>query len=383
MLKPSLLCLLIALAATSGELPAFKEHVVTSGLKMGYQLVAVDLTGDGRKDLIAIDERSTEIAWFENPTWQRHVLLADAPRPINMDCWDYDGDGKPECALALGFETNPEKSVGQLLILKAGADVRQSWTAREIDRVPTAHRVRWIDADGTGKKLLLLSPMLGLKARAPLYDDDTPVYLYRPGEWNREVLAADLHGIVHAIAPVAWRARGEQFFTASFQGLRLYEPAGAAWKWTEFSKGDPRPCPECGSSEVRVGHLGKARFIATIEPWHGNQVVVYIADGQAWKRIVIEDAMVNGHALAVGDLDGDGRDEIVAGFRGKGFRLSVYQASDARGEKWTRTVLDDGGIAAADCKIDDFTGDGRPDIACIGASTANIKLYENLGPRAR
>jgi hypothetical protein len=42
-------------------------------------------------------------------------------------------------------------------------------------------------------------------------------------------------------------------------------------------------------------------------------------------------------------------------------------------------VLDDGGIAAADCKIEDFTGDGRPDITCIGASTGNIKLYENLG----
>ena len=42
-------------------------------------------------------------------------------------------------------------------------------------------------------------------------------------------------------------------------------------------------------------------------------------------------------------------------------------------------ILDDGGIAAADCVIDDFTGDGRPDIVCSGASTGNLKLYENLG----
>jgi hypothetical protein len=41
-------------------------------------------------------------------------------------------------------------------------------------------------------------------------------------------------------------------------------------------------------------------------------------------------------------------------------------------------VLDDGGIAAADCVVGDFTGDGRPDIACIGASTHNLKLYENM-----
>ena len=42
-------------------------------------------------------------------------------------------------------------------------------------------------------------------------------------------------------------------------------------------------------------------------------------------------------------------------------------------------MLDDGGIAAADCVIEDFTGDSRPDIIAIGASTHNLKLYENLG----
>ena len=107
-------------------------------------------------------------------------------------------------------------------------------------------------------------------------------------------------------------------------------------------------------------------------------MVVYVPEQQQWKRVVIEDKMDNGHALAVGDLNGDGRDEIVAGFRGKGCRLTLYRAADSHGEHWRSTVLD-GAIAGADCIVSDFTGDGKPDIVCIGASTHNLKLYENMG----
>ena len=356
----------------------FHEYTVASGLKTGYQLVAADLNGDGKRDLIALDERGTELTWYENPGWQRHVLAANIERPINLECHDTGGDRIPECVLALHFESSPEKSIGDVYVLKAGADVRQPWTKREIDRIPTAHRIRWIDIRGDGKKVVLLSPLVGATARPPLYDADTPVYLYRPGEWKRETVITNLHGVAHAIMPVQWQGKGESLLTASFQGLRLYTPGKEPWPFVELSKGDPRPCPACGSSEIRLGKLGKTRMLVSIEPWHGNQVVVNVQHGKAWTRTVIEDQMINGHALAVGDLDGDGRDEIVSGFRGKGFRLTLYRSAGASGTTWTTQVLDNGGIAAADCKIEDFTGDGKPDIACIGASTGNVKLYENL-----
>lgn len=380
--QSALLAVVLALPAAAGLVPEFREVTVTSGMKSGYQLVVADLNVDGKPDIIAIDERSTELAWFENPAWERHVLASDVPRTINLEVWDWDHDGKPDIAMAHNFESNPDKSLGNILVLKCGSDARQPWVKQEIDRVPTAHRLRSIDPDGNGQTLLAMAPLVGLKARAPEYADQAPVYLYKPGEWKRAVLTDEPKGVLHSIAPVAWDREGEQLLTASFSGIHLFRrKGGGRWVSERISQGDPRPCPACGSSEIKPGRLGRRRFVAAIEPWHGNQVVVYTRKANVWERRVIETGMVNGHALAVGDLDGDGRDEIVAGFRGQGFHLSVFAAENAEGTKWSKHVIDAGKMAAADCKIADFNADGRPDIACSGASTGNVKLYLNEGGR--
>ncbi|MEO7361743.1 MAG: VCBS repeat-containing protein [Gemmatimonadaceae bacterium] len=123
-------------------------------------------------------------------------------------------------------------------------------------------------------------------------------------------------------------------------------------------------------------------FLASIEPWHGKQVVVYTTGrGGAWKRQVIDTTLVDGHALVAADLDGGGVDEIIAGQRG-GPRSVWIDATSADGTRWTRTTLDDRGMGAAGCTTADLDGDGRIDVACV--ATATLKWYRNLGPpRAR
>ena len=81
-----------------------------------------------------------------------------------------------------------------------------------------------------------------------------------------------------------------------------------------------------------MGRLDGRRFLATIEPWHGEQVVVYTRAkaGDLWSRHAIDDSFRDGHALLCADLDGDGNDEIVAGFRGPGTSLYVYDWSLAQ-----------------------------------------------------
>jgi len=368
----------------------FTEHTIAADLKGGYQVVAVDINHDGKLDLIALASGMKDLVWFENPTWERHVIASGLPHMINLAAWDIDGDGIPEIAIATEFANEAKKSIGVVSLLKHNGDPRQPWTVTEIDRLTTSHRLRWADIYGNGKKVLVNAPLTGAKAEAPDYRDHVPLVFYRPGEWKREVAGDQNEGVQHGIYIVDWDGSGkDSILTASFSGIDLYQwnnqwsnPWSKNGKWTrtEISKGDPAPWPKGGSSDVAAGRLNGTRFLAAIEPWHGNEIAIYRSARSEWKRTVIDDALVNGHTIVTGDLNGAGRDDVVAGFRGKGHSVWIYSADDEKGTHWTKSVLDDGGMAAAACTVADLNGDGKLDIACIGSATTNLKWYENVSP---
>lgn len=380
--------LLIALLAWTSPLlfaamPTFQEHLIASDLKGGYQVVPFDVNRDGRMDLIALASGMPDLVWFENPGWQRRVLAKGLNRMINLAACP----ALNEIVVAHEFANVPKNSIGVVSVLTPGADRSAPWSVREIDRLTTSHRLRCADIDGSGKPVVINAPLAGAKADAPNYLDVAPLVYYRPGEWKRIAINEANHGVVHGIFITPWRAgwRGADcVLTASFDGLHAHcLRQGGKWTRELIHAGDPAPSPKSGSSDVAVGRLGKSeRFLAAVEAWHGEQVVIYHgAPTKEWNRKVIDTSLVDGHTIVTGDLDGDGRDEVIAGYRGKGRSVYLYRAKDKRGAEWEKTVLDDGGIAAAACVAVDLNGDKRPDIACIGSATTNLKWYENQGAR--
>jgi len=359
----------------------FEQHTIATDLAGGYQVVVADLNRDGKPDLIAVASGMKELIWFENPSWQRHVIVSNITSPINCAAWDVDGDGIPEIALAHGFSNDPDRSIGNVSILSTKGDPTKPWNMTEIDRLPTSHRLRWADIDGSGKKVLVNAPLVGLQGKAPDYKDKTPLVFYRPGAWKRENISQELEGVVHGLLIAHWDAdHRDDILTASFLGVDKFTfSRNNTWGRSTIVKGNTDPWPRSGSSEIAIGRLKRDRFLSTIEPWHGNQVVVYSANGSGWQRQVIDSSLNDGHVLLTADLDRDGRDEIIAGYRGQGRSVYIYSAEDSKGTRWRRQVLDDGGMGAAGCAIADLNGDGRLDIACIGTATTNLKWYENLG----
>lgn len=364
-----------ALHPPAGELVA---HAIDTGLSGGYQVVVADLNRDGRPDVIALASGLKELRWYENPGWQKHVLVSGITQPINAAAYDVDGDGIPEIALASGFSNTYARSAGIVSILTHQGDPRGPWSMKEIDRVPTSHRLRFADADGSGRKVLVNFPLVGPDARSPDYRGRVSLLLYRPGEWNREVITGDEEGVVHGIFVTAWDGGArESLLSGSFRGVFLLRLDGSRWTRTLVVRGDPSEWPKSGASDVAVGHLGRERFLATIEPWHGNNIVVYRKRQRSWQRHVIDDSVDDAHTIVTGDFDGDGRDEIVAGERQGRHSTYRYRLENADTDAWRREVLDDGGMAAAGCAVADLNADRRADIVCIGTATANLKWYEN------
>src|SRR5437660_1345303 len=95
------------LAYSNAALSSFVEHTIATDLPGGYQVVVSDINHDGKPDLIALASGMKELIWFENPGWQRHVLISNISRAINCATWDIDADGIPEIALAHEFSNDP------------------------------------------------------------------------------------------------------------------------------------------------------------------------------------------------------------------------------------------------------------------------------------
>jgi len=351
---------------------AFTEHTIATDLSGGYQVVAADLNADGRTDLIALASRLSELIWFENPSWQRNVIAADRAGMINLAVHDLTGDGIPEIALAEGFSTRPDRSAGIVSILGHTGDPRTPWSIQEIDRVPTSHRLRWINLNND--VWLVNAPLAGETSQPPEYRGSTPLYAYDPDNWNRTLIAND-GGVVHGIQPVEWGGPSSQqsLLSASFLGVHLHRYDNESWSRSLVHAGNPSDWPASGSSEVDLGNVDGQHYVATIDPWHGHEVVVYTQGDGTWVRTVIDDTLEDGHTLVVGDLNRNGNDEIIAGAR-RGAQVMLYQLSETR---WTKQVIDNGDMAAAGCVLADLNLDDLLDIACIGSGTANLKWYEN------
>ena len=370
---------------------SFEKTTLDETMRGGYGVEIADIDGDGLLDILALSTNPAQFAWYKNPGWEKYVISSVASGNIDAAPKDIDGDGDMDVVLASEFSLGNSTGGGEIHWLENPGDpiLNQEWQMHYIDEVPTSHRIKWADLNGDGAQELINVPIIGYGATAPDYAVDLPIKAYQvPNDlsvsrWPSIVLDQSLQ-LSHGVQVVDWDGDGrEDILTASFGGVHLYQLAknGVPVSKRQLGTGkQDADRPEIGSSEVDRGALGELdEFIATVEPWHGNQIVVYNNTNNAlWQRTVIDENFANGHGLLTADLNNDGIDEIIAGGRSEPYQLAIFRLNTSSGE-WDRINLDDGNIAVSGLAIDDLNGDGFLDIVAIGAGTRNVVYYQNTG----
>ena len=388
----------LALAVSLSGAPAagpvrFAAHDIDANFRGGYAVDVADFNKDGKPDVIANSLAVNEVAWYENPGWARHIVVADARQVVNQAMHDVDKDGVPEIAFQSGFAMVPGKSEGLNWLARHQGDPRQPWKVEKVDSFPTSHHVAWADFDGDGTEELVNAPLIGAKGLAPTYDQDkASVFWYSPKDWTRHVITEDIPGIIHRVRVAKWDGNSrDQLLVASFEGIAVYRAtgSGAAMKFEKqlLSAGHAEKAPRLGASDVGVGRQDGQKFFASVEPWHGNEVVVYTEKGGQWQRRVIFDKVASGHEVAVLDLNGDGRDDVVANDNSRPSQNNpnapiggvhvFYAPDDAATGTWQYQRIEESS-AMNGCVGVDINGDRRRDLLCTGGSGA-IRWYENLG----
>lgn len=366
--------------------PSFTRHTIAS-FASGYTTVVTDIDGDGLLDVVALSSGAAGLVWFKNPEWTQYTITTAAKQLIYTAPYDVDGDGHIDLAIAHDFDMNNTNSGGTISWAQAPDDPTQNqeWVIHPIDSIPTSHRLRWADLDGDGKKELVVLPIFGVGSSAPAHEGPVTLEAYfippdAMGNWAAEVLDQEHLEVAHDLRVVDWDGdQAEDLLTAANDGVYLFRPSlgGSA---EHIAAGAPGEAPNRGSSEVGLGSLGGQRFIATIDPWHGTDAVVYTpgaTDSELWTRQVLGSDFEHGHGFAVADLDSDGFDEIIAGGGQGELRQLIYRYAPSS-RAWNKIELDVGNVAVSGMDVQDINGDGALDIVTIGGPpTNNVVWYEN------
>lgn len=379
------LIILFARAIGCAQVPAFEAQTIDSRISIGYGLTIGDVDGDGKLDILLADK--TQIVWYRNGDWTRFVMAENltARDNVAIAARDITGDGKVEVAVGAQWnpgETSDNQKSGAIFYLIRPDDPTQRWESVPLPHQPTTHRMKWVRL-ADGKYGLVVLPLHGRDNRNG-EGAGVRILAYLKPENPRDVwptiLLDEGLNMTHNfdVVPVPG-TKSEQLFIGGKQGAITLAPRGGQWTPNAVER-MPGIGVNRGIGEIRQGRLGSTSFLTTIEPMHGNELVVYMLRGQP-KRYLLTDGFREGHALAVADLLGLGRDQIVAGWRnpdaGGKVGIKLFVPLDATGSRWQSHIVDDNTMATEDLTVADLDGDGKADIIAAGRATKNLIIYWN------
>lgn len=385
----ALLSLILSPAVSAAvKEPRFRPVNIDTNIAIGYGITTGDVDGDGKPDIILCDKK--QIAWYRNPSWQKFVIAENLTQNdhVCVAAADVDGDGKVEIAVGAGWNPSDTVGSGAVFYLIPPSDRTHSWEPVALPHEPTVHRMRWVK-DWQGNTTLIVVPLHG-RGNKDAVGEGVKIQRYtKPANpkdpWTVSTLNDAWHK-THNFDPIQWDDdAAQELLVGSREGAFVVNWSRTQNGYEAIQIGSDE---NGGIGEIRYGAFGNSKHLAAaVSPMHGNQLVVFLppesGDRTLWKRVVLDESLVDGHALACGDLLGQGRDQIIVGWRAMGKPASVkvgiklFIGMDDAGKEWKNVTIDDNTMACEDLCLADLNGDGRLDIVAAGRATRNVKVYFN------
>ena len=365
---------------TGNGQPSFVQQVIDTNIKIGYGLALADVDGDGKTDILLAD--SKQIVWYRNGDWKKFLIVENLTEHDNVciAARDIDGDGKAEVAVGAQWnpgETGNDAQSGAVYYLIRPENPGQLWKPVKLHHEPTVHRMQWVKST-TGKFYLVVAPLHGRGNKNGEGTGSKILAYYHSGnpegKWAIDTLEGDMH-LTHNFFR-SEKASGYDLYIAGKEGIVLLQGNGKSITRKNLSL----PGMNHGAGEIVLGKSPDSKkFIAAIEPMHGNELAVYMNNFS--ERILLDTLLKEGHAIGAADFLHRGSDQVLAGWRypdrdGK-VGIKLYAPNDKSGKTWESFWIDENGMACEDLKIADLNGDGKPDIVASGRATHNVKIYWN------
>lgn len=273
--------------------PKFLVHTVAKDLSEGVSVF--DVNRDGRLDVVS------GAYWYEAPKWTPHRFReVSFVNEYVVNCGEFaldvNGDGY-EDILAAGWQEdgiyyfeNPRK-----------LDVM--WRKVKIAASKDTEGLVMADVDGDGMKDLLVSNY----SRQPFFW----IRVVKGGKFEVRVIQADGKGNGHGIGFGDVDGDGKGDIVTEKGWFKQVDWMKDVWEYRpEFSLHD-------ASIEMIVRDVngdGKADIIYGKGHDYGLYWLQQLSGGK-WQRHTIDESFSQVHTVAVADLDGDGKPELLAGKR--------------------------------------------------------------------
>lgn len=381
----------------------FTEHCLMQGYTYAYGLSAHDVDGDGDLDLTSADAETNSNVYlllndgrgkFASSVLQKHK--ADDPTdPIRLErhkLGDVNGDGRPDLVIVdnLQWDIRWNENPGPEGLAKPWPLHRVA----EPKEVPGSYDVTLADFDGDGD-LDVAASSWRFGNRFDWFENvGAPG---NGGKWQRRDVARDI-GETRTIEAADFNRDGRPDLLGTSRGANLvawFENSGTgpelAWKKHVIDDQTLYPCHGHAVDFDKDGDLDVVMAFGLaggtpVASGTSHQLAWYEnlgspGDSMKWTKHLIGTEFSNGFEAVTGDLDGDGDLDVVAtGWTADGRIVWFENSGDSAGE-WKQHVLKHPWTNAVTVVVCDLDGDQRLDIvACAERTDNELRWWRNEGP---